>query len=375
MNFNIKYCNLKYYNKLLIKLNKYSVNHPIIFSNKNFVKYYTCNDLIIDIFTDNINNYLIPGLSELNYIITKFWMDNIKYAYQNVLLNDNCYSITNKLNILNTKFLVFNNNIEKNIKIFKYIKKWNINVNIFDLTNLKSEKYYIVLIDNNSQIIQNFNRDLNFLKNLSLKLFDMASDICKKKNITLDSTLFCYGTKDTKKYYISNNPFSFQNSIYNLKSFPELSQQKNNEFISKILKFYKNITNNLLVKTDFLVEEYHNKNINNIIIDFYLKKREIYFLISNISDLITNKFIEDIKCKQNLIIYLDINYFFSDKIQAICKVNNITIICLLNNDYITNNLNKFNDISNNKIFYSEKKVKTINSKTFNNIDTIINYII
>lgn len=375
MSFNLNHSNLKYYNKLLIKLDKYFINQPNIFSNKNFINRYICNDLSLEIFTDNLNEFNIPGISSLNYLITQFWLNNFKFAYQNILYHNNNYLISNKLNLINIKFIVTKKDINQVLKFFNFTKNLSIKVDNLNTTQYLINNYYVLLVDEHNKIVNEENYEISFLKKLSIGIFEKACEISKKNNNDLGASIFKFGTKNSKKYYISNSPFSFQNSIYNIELIPKFTSDTTNVFISQLLKYYKEITNNFVNNHNYLIYEYNNVNINNIIVDYYIKKKEVYILISNIDNNLTDNFIKNTEHKNSLIIHIDIDHFFSKKSQNICITNNnIVIICLFNNNNYMTDLEK---LKNNKLIYinSDDQPNIKNAKYFNTINSLINNIV
>lgn len=354
---------LKYYNKSLLELNSYSKNSPIIYKSGNFINYYLCNDLIVSIHSDYLNGINIPSIGYLNTLLTKWWYEKLPFIKLNILNVENNLIISNKLNTINIKFLIFSNknNLKYILKKISQIKQTDITFN----KNIEEYKYknnFIIAFDNKWTLVDQIhdNKYVDYCKTFTDNIYSKGVNICKKNNINLDSSIFLFGNNNTNKLFIINNPFNFDNSIYNLHEYYNLSEDK-----SKILKYFKNIINSISGTKDYLVSIHKNININREIYKYYMKHSNIFLINSNIQDNKLNLL------KQN---FDDNNLFYiltddvNKSLLQYYKINkSIILILLIENKKQIDNIDNLNLPC---IIYSKNEYQNVDISNYIFVDSI-----
>ena len=84
------------------------------------------------------------------------------------------------------------------------------------------------------------NKYIQYCKKFTDNIYTKGVYFCKNNNINQHESIFLFGSNENDTLYIINNPFNFDNSIYNLHEYYNLLEDK-----SKILKYHKNIINSL----------------------------------------------------------------------------------------------------------------------------------
>jgi hypothetical protein len=353
---------LKYYNKSLLELNSYSKNSPIIYKSDNFINYYLCNDLIVSIYSDYLNGIKIPSIGYLNVILTKWWYDKIPFIKLNVLKVENNLIISNKINTVNVKFLIFNNqnNLQYLLKKISQIKQTEIIFNK-SLDKHKYKNNFILIFDSEWNIIEdNDSKDFEYCRIFTNNIYNKGFDFCKKNNINLDSSIFLFGNNETNKLFIINNPFDFDNSIYNLHEYYNLPEDK-----SKILKYFKNIINSITGTKDYLVSINKNIDINREIYKYYIKNSNIFLINYHLQD---DNLLHSLKktFDDNNIFYVKTDNLNQSLIDYYKINKSIILIFLIENK---THLHKIDYINLPCIIYSKKQYQNIGISNYIFVDS------
>ena len=349
---------LKYYNQTLIKINSYS-NTPIIYKKKYNKNIYICNDFYLIHYTDMYNNLRIPGLGHINTLISQCWSDLLYFKNNNILSIDNLI-ICKSMKPLDIKFFITNTN-NLNLILNTFFCKNNIKkkINITNSNKYLFEQKYLIIFNNNWDIIELDSNSIyyTYLGMLSYKLFLKQLNICNSIDLELNGSLFEYGINSKSDiFYLINQPYNIDNSVYNINQLNNLSNILSINNINNVLNYHKTILNKLKKNIFYKINVNKSININHEIYNYYLKKNIFFYIIHSLNSDEATK-LKNIFNKEKRFYISD--YINSQKFDQYTSKNIIPIL-ILNNHYDLSFLDKFN---NTIIMYDKSyKNKLTNNK-------------